>query len=408
MGFRRTGGWADLAGQVEDRALPAPDVLPSFPSLTTSAPLDVSTSNALRVADAYACVRVLADTISTLPLKAYRRTDQGRVSAGDNARIVQLLKRPTPGSTGVDLISQIMVHLNVHGEAFVGKYRNSDGEIAQLGLISPENVQVELRGQRVVYTLDTLKARTEHGPEDILHIKGMSVDGLRGLSPVTQCRIALGLSSSLQQSAKTFTEQGSHPSGVLSVPSGHGDQAERIQAKWQARHGGAENMHKIAVVSGDVTFTPVGFSADDSQFLQQRELSAREVARIFRVPAWAIDAPTGDSLTYANVSEQNRALSTLSLRPWATRIETAISNDADLCPGGTYVQFDFDALLRAAPEARAQSYTAALNSETGWMRREEVRELEDLPPEPEREATDGRTPGNGSGGATDGAARSET
>ena len=126
---------------------------------------------------------------------------------------------------------------------------------------------------------------------------------------------------------------------------------------------------------------PVGFSADDSQFLGQRELSAREVARIFRVPAWVIDAPTGDSLTYANVAEQNRALATHSLRPWATRIERAISNDADLCPGGTYVQFDFDGLLRASSEQRAQAYTAALNPETGWMCREEVRELEDLPPE---------------------------
>jgi HK97 family phage portal protein len=125
----------------------------------------------------------------------------------------------------------------------------------------------------------------------------------------------------------------------------------------------------------------VAFSADDSQFLQQRELSAREVARIFRVPAWAIDAPTGDSLTYANVLEQSRALATYSLRPWATRIEAAISNDVDLCPGGTYVLFDFDGLLRSAPEQRAQQYAAALSPTTGWMRREEVRELEDLPPE---------------------------
>jgi HK97 family phage portal protein len=253
-------------------------------------------------------------------------------------------------------------------------------------LIHPDNVQVALQGQTIVYTVSTLKGQVDVGPGDVLHIKGMSEDGLRGLSPVTQCRVALGLSSSLQQSAKSYTEQGSRPSGVLTAPNGNSDQLERIQSKWQERHGGAENMHKVAVVSGDIKFVPIGFCADDSQFLQQRELSAREVARIFRVPAWAIDAPTGDSLTYANVAEQNRALSTLSLRPWATRIETAISNHPALCPGGAYVQFDFDALLRAAPESRAQSYTAALNPETGWMRREEVRELEDLPPEQQETA----------------------
>src|SRR5204863_6714416 len=136
------------------------------------------------------------------------------------------------------------------------------------------------------------------GVDDVLHIKGMSADGLRGLSPVTQCRIALGLSSSLQHSAKTFTEQGSKPTGVLTVPSGNQTAVNQLSGAWDARHAGVSNMHRVAVLTGDVTFTPVSFSADDNQFLQQRELSAREVARIFRVPAWAIDAPTGDSLTY--------------------------------------------------------------------------------------------------------------
>src|SRR5688572_12835454 len=124
-----SGGWAGLAG--EDRALPIVDSQPGFPSLTTTAPLNVTTSNVLRVSDAYACVRVLADGISTLPLHVYRRTTEGRQPAGDNSRAVQLLAKPAPGSTGVDLISQVMVHLQVHGEAFVGKYR-ADQEIVQL------------------------------------------------------------------------------------------------------------------------------------------------------------------------------------------------------------------------------------------------------------------------------------
>jgi HK97 family phage portal protein len=391
MGFRSPfGAWGDLAAKVEDRSLPAVDVQPAFPTLTTGAPLDVTTSNALRVSDAFACIRVLADGISTLPLHAYRRTDQGRIPAGDNARISQLLRRPMPGSTRVDLVSQVVTHMQLHGECFVGKYRNRDGEIAQLGLLHPETIQVELRGQRVVYLLDTIKGRTEHGPDDILHVKAMSEDGLRGLSPVTQCRTALGLSSSLLQSAKQFTEEGSRPSGLLTTEHARSTESlQHMQAAWNSRHAGVQNMHKVAVIAGDVKFVPLGFSQDDAQFLEQRELSAREVARIFRVPAWAIDAPTGDSLTYANVVEQNRALVTHSLRPVAVRIETAISNDADLCPGSTYVQFDFDALLRSAPEQRAQAYTAALNPQTGWMRRDEVRELEELPPETAAEVAKG-------------------
>lgn len=377
-------GW--FRAKTEDRALPAPEAASPLLPYSTAPPLSVTTSNALRVSDAYACVRVIADSISSLPLHVYKRTPAGRVPAGESSRAVQLLNRPSPGSTGVDLISQILVHLNVHGDAFIGKYR-SDGEIVQLALISPDSVHVELRGQRIVYILDTLHGRVEVGPSDILHIKAMSLDGLRGLSPVTQCRVALGLSSSLQESARQYFDNGSRPSGILTAPGGNTEALERVSAAWSTRHGGVERMHRVAVLAGDVKFEPIAFSADDSQFLQQRELSAREVARVFRVPAWAIDAPTGDSLTYANVAEQNRALVTHSLRPWIVRLEKAISNDADLCPGNTYVAFDLDGMLRAAPEQRAQAYATALDPVTGWMRRDEVRELEELPPEPETPTT---------------------
>jgi HK97 family phage portal protein len=382
MGLRSYLRGDDLLDGGEERTLTQQTVPSALLPYSGVAPLNVTTSNALAVSDAYAAVRTLADSISSLPLHAYRRTDAGRVPAGPDSRSVQLLARPSPGSTGVDLISQIVVHLNVYGDAFLGKYRGADGEIVQLGLLHPESVQVELRGQRVVYTLDTLHGRTEHGPDDVLHIKAMSMDGVRGLSPVSQCRVALGLSSSLQTSAKAYFENGSRPSGILTAPSIGGiEQVQALADNWRYRHGGVENMHRVAVLSGDVSFTPIAFSADDSQFLQQRELSAREVARIFRVPAWAIDAPTGDSLTYTNVLEQNRAFVTHSLRPWLVRIERAFSNDTDLCPGATYLQFDLDGLLRADAATRAEIYTRALDADTGWLARAEVRELEDLPPE---------------------------
>src|SRR4051812_8434288 len=107
MGIRLTssGGWASLTDRVEDRALAAPVVQPGWLPYTGTAPLTVNPSNALAVSDAYAAVRVLADSISSLPLHAYRRTPGGRVPAGENAHAVQLLNRPSPGSTGVDLIS---------------------------------------------------------------------------------------------------------------------------------------------------------------------------------------------------------------------------------------------------------------------------------------------------------------
>jgi HK97 family phage portal protein len=352
--------------------------------LSTTAPLNVTPSNALSVADAYACVRLLSDAVASLPAKVYRRLPAGRVPAGDDQRLVQLLRRPSPGSTSADLFSQIMVSLNLTGDAFIGKYRSGD-TVVQLGVLPSDQVQVELRGQRIVYTLDTVHGRTEHSVDDIVHIRGMSLDGLTGMSPVAQCRTALGLNESLRESSRQFFEHGSRPSGILSAPSVSGgrEQLEHLRESWNVRHAGVSNMHAVAVLAGDVNFTPISFNADDSQFLQQRELSAREVARIFRVPAHLIDAPTGDSLTYSNASQINRHFLDYSLMPWLVRIERAISNDSDLCPGGSYLQFDLRAFLRPDPDTRSQIYERELNPETGWMTRAEIRELEDLPPEGE-------------------------
>lgn len=126
----------------------------------------------------------------------------------------------------------------------------------------------------------------------------------------------------------------------------------------------------------------MSLTPEDAQFLGQRELSAREVARLFRVPPWMIGAGDGGSMTYSNVEQQAQAFVTFSLRPWLVLIEQAITADVDLCPPGIYVEFLLDALMRGESKTRAEVYTAALNPETGWMTRDEVRRLENLGPAP--------------------------
>ena len=173
---------------------------------------------------------------------------------------------------------------------------------------------------------------------------------------------------------------------MLNLEGASQKQIDAMQEQWHNRQSlQAGWMHSVAVLSGDAKFTPIGSNADDSQFLQQRQLSATEVARVFRVPPWMIGAASGDSLTYSNTLEQNRAFVTHSLRPWLTRIEAAFSNDPDLCPGGTFLEFDLDNLLRADAATRSEIWQRALgNGQTpGWMTVDEVREAESLPPQQE-------------------------
>lgn len=343
----------------------------------------ISARSAMTIADAYACVRVLADSAASLPLIVYRtRSDGGRERVEDGTGL--LLRRPAPATTQHSLIGQLMAHLNLYGNAYVGKFRNAEGHVEQLALMQPDRVRPEAKNGLVLYTVTDGAGRTQTvGPRDVIHVRGLTLDGLIGLSPVKQCRVALGLSSSLAEHGQAFFTNGAMPGGILKVPAGPqaDDQMAALDKAWQARHGGARNAHRIAVVQGDVAFEQVGMPLEDAQFIEQRRFSAGEVARIFRVPPWMIGVDAGDSLTYSNVEMQAQAFVTFSLRPWLAAIEQAFSADEELFPAGTYCEFLIDALLRGDSKTRAEVYTAALDPVTGWMTRAEVRRLENLEPE---------------------------
>ena len=381
MGFRVTAsrGWADLAEKVEDRTLTVGNVpatmLPYTPGGTTVTP-----NTALQVADVWACIRALSDAAASIPLIPYRRTQDGRQRA--DGALADLLRSPAPATTQSALLGQVMAHLQLYGNSYLGKYKDADGKVEQLGLLHPERVTVELRaGQPVYAVLDGRGGRSEHGVEDVLHVRApLSVDGLTGLSPIRQCRVALGLAGNLAEHANEFFAAGGRPDGILKTGGGNQDALKALRETWhQTRQ--RNKGRGIAVVSGDVEFTAITGPLDDLQFVEQRSLSTQEVCRIFRVPPFMLGASSGDSMTYSNTESQALAFVTFSLRPWLVTIEQAITADSDLCRGSLYVEFLLDALLRADSKTRADVYVLALDPERGWMTRAEIRRLENLEPE---------------------------
>lgn len=380
MGLRAYFGFGPRDA-VEDRALTR-ETIP--PSMLAPAPggQTLTPDTALRTADVYACVRALVDAASSLPLHAYRRTDTGRVRVTDG--VADLLAAPAPATTTAALIGQLMAHLQTHGNAWLGKFRDGSGRVAQLALLHPGRVTAEVKAGRPVYTVTGPKGeRSTHGPDDIVHIRAaLSIDGLHGLSPVGQCRTALGLSAALTEHAARFFENDARPSGVLRVPEMGPDDLRNMRDSLEVGHRGLENAHRVAVITGEASFEAISLPADDMQFIEQRRLSATETARVFRVPPWIVGAEDGSSMTYSNTEQQGLHFATYSLRPWLVAIEQAISADPDLCPGPLYVEFTMAGLLRADSKTRAEVYRLALDPLTGWMTREEVRRLENLDPEP--------------------------
>ena len=364
--------------KAEARALPrAENELPILGAYTFST---ITPHAALAIADVWAAVRVLADAASSLPLHVYRKADAGRerVTSGF---LVDLLERPSPGTTQADLVSTLMTHLAIYGNGYLGKYRQA-GEIVQLGTIHPDRIRPEVQGGDLRF-----RYSPERGGQqllttaDVVHIKGLSVDGLIGLSAVSQAARVIGLSDALVKHAMAFFEQGKgRPVGVLRLDPNESDENRKRTIEVLK----AENSpHQNLVIVGDAEYQPVESKLDDSQFVEQRRLAAQEIARVFRIPSHFINAGTGgDSLTYSTAESMSIDFIKYSLGPWLRRVELALSNDLDLTFQRTYVKFEVDGLLRADANTRSEVYARALDPITGWMDRDEVRELEDLPPRP--------------------------
>ena len=336
---------------------------------------------AMTIADAYACIRVLADSAASLPLHVYRRTDDGRVPIQN--RTAALLDNPAPAVTTASFIGQLVAHLNLWGNAYVGKYRDGSDQVHQLGLLAPDRMSVELIGGVPFFAYTKFNGDIEVlTTADVIHVKGLTLDGVMGVSPVQQCRTAIGLSRTMVDRADRFFANDARPGGALRFPERMDrEKARDVVRVWSETHSGA-NANLPAVLTGGAEWVNIEMPADDAQFLEQRKLSATEVARIFRVPPHMIGAESGSTMTYANVEQESLDFVTHSLRPQLVAIEQALSADADLFNTTTYCQFSLDALLRADAKTRAQVYALALADGTCWMTRAEVRALEDLPPEP--------------------------
>lgn len=382
----RTGQGQEL--RATSLAAPPQYLRDAWVDVDTSTGQAVGPESAARHIDVYACVRVLGDAVGSLPLHVYQRQPDGGRERADSTGVARLLAAPHPALTPSAFKATVMAHLTLWGNAYVAKLRpRARAGVGALWPIDPARVGVGLDGSQPVYIINKGTTDDYEGvftPRDIIHIKALSTDGLVGLSPIQQARNALGLGIAMEEYAARFFANSAHPSGVLQVPGLLSDDArERLKGDWNAMHQGMRLSHRVAVLEAGMVWQAIGMPNTDMQFLEQRKLSATQIARLFRVPPWMIAADDGGSLTYSNTEQQQLAFMTHSVRPWLVSIEEALRLDEDLFDreGPLYPEFDMDAAMRSDTLSRAQAYEKALGG-TGrpaWMTVNEVRQRENLP-----------------------------
>lgn len=336
--------------------------------LTTATPthagMTVTPDQALRLSAVWSCVRLLADTVSTMPVDVYRD--------GKNIATPPLLVQPAAGQHRHDWLYQVMVSLLLRGNAYGIITARSGATLlpAQVELANPDQVQVDRRDGVTSYRIGA----TSYDAEDVWHVRAYPVPGLPvGLSPVEYSRQAIGLGLAAEKFGAQFFGDGATPAGVLSTDQRlDSTQAETVAARWHGLH---RDSRKIAVLTGGLKFTPITIAPEESQFIETQRFTVSQIARVFGVPPEMVGSDSGGSLTYSNV--ESRALDFLRycVQPWLVRLETSLST---LLPRQQTVKFNAGGLLRATTKERYEAHKVALDA--GFLTVDEVRALEDLPP----------------------------
>ena len=346
----------------------------------TDAGIRVDANIALTLSAVYACVRVLSETFATLPFRMYRpKIGGGRVQVTDHWLYQLMAKRPNRFQTPFEFREMIQAHVVLRGNAFCEIIANGAGEIQELLPLHPDRIRIELLDNgsyRYKYTTP-LGEIVYFRRDQIWHLRGLSSDGIVGLNPIELQRETIAAGIGAQSYGNRFFANDAKPSGGwIELPGKFADATARsnFRESWQSAQGSA-NRHKVAVLEGGMKYHEVGINNRDSQFLESRQFSVSDVARMFRVPPHLI----GDlsRSTNNNIEQQSLELATYTMTPWSERwessIETNLLGDEEL-----EVEYDFAALLRGDAKGRSEYYHNGIQD--GWLTRNEARLAEGRDP----------------------------
>lgn len=340
----------------------------------------VTPATALELVTVFACVRVLAETLATLPLVVYRYgVPRGRIRDTAHPLYRPLHSRPNPELTSVELRECMMGHLALRGNAFAQIVPLGSGSV-ELWPLRPDRMRVVRLENRQIGYLYTLPSGEERAlpRREVLHVRGISPDGLVGYSPITLAREAVGLGLALEEHGARIFGNGAEPGGVLQTDQSLTDEAyERLKASWEAAHKGLENSHRVAILEEGIKWQQVGLSGRDAQWLEQRKYQRSEIAALYRVPPHMIQDL--ERTTFSNIEHQSIDFVVHTVRPWAVRWEQAIERDI-LTEPTHFVRFTVDGLLRGDIQSRYAAYS--VGRQNGWLSANDVRDLEDLNPLP--------------------------
>ncbi len=339
------------------------NILAAFTGMPTATGRNISAEGALRIGTVYACVLVLADGVASLPLNLYRRLDPSGKELATSHPLYRILHiRPNPWMTSSTLRSMLMMHLCLWGNAFAEIMRDDIGRVTGLFPLRPDRMQrpVLTAAGGLIYRYQMPSGGYIDMPDvGVLHLRGLSNDGLWGYSPIALQREALGLALTAEEFAARFFGNSAQPGGVLQVKGKLSEPAaENLSRSWRQKHEGLENAHRIAILEEGVEWKQIGMPLQDAQFLELRNYQRSEIAGWFRVPPHMIGDVSRSTSWGTGIEQQAIGFVTYTLRPWLVNIEQQISVDllSEQDQKVYFAEHLIDGLMRGDSSARGQYY----------------------------------------------------
>lgn len=336
----------------------------------------VNEKTAMTMSAVYSCVRVLSETLASLPLHVYENTEVGSKKATQHSLYNLLHNEPNSEMTSFIFRETLMTHLLLWGNAYAQIIRNGKGEVLGLYPLMPDKMSVDRdEDNRIYYQyLTSSGERVTLSSQDVLHIPGLGFDGLVGYSPIAMAKNAIGMSIAAEEYGAKFFSNGATPSGILEHP-GTVKNAESLRESWTRGFSG-NNSHKVAILEEGMKYTPISISPNEAQFLETRKFQINEIARIFRIPPHMV----GDleKSSFSNIEQQSLEFVKYTLDPWVIRFEQAFNRGLlkDKEKDKFYIKFNVDGLLRGDYQSRMNGY--AVGRQNGWMSANDIRALENL------------------------------
>lgn len=390
MGIKSLFGFGQARDKPVDKAA---DAGYSFLFGRTTSGKPVNERTAMQTTAVYACVRILAEAVASLPLHVYEyQDDGGKKLVYDHPLYYLLHDEPNPEMTSFVFRETLMSHLLIWGNAYAQIIRDGAGRVLGLYPLLPDKMEVQRNDKGNIYYVysrnsDENPTFKEYGniklkAEDVLHIPGLGFDGLIGYSPIAMAKNAVGMTLACEEYGASFFANGANPGGVLEHPGVLKDPS-KVRESWNSVYRGVNNAHKIAVLEEGMKYQQIGIPPEEAQFLETRKFQINEIARLYRIPPHMVGDL--DKSSFSNIEQQSLEFVKYTLDPWVIRWEQSLQRSL-LLPGekGKYfIKLNVDGLLRGDYQSRMNGY--AVGRQNGWFSANDIREMENMNPIPDEE-----------------------